>query len=215
MNKNPKQFGFTLIELLVVIAIIAMLVAIILPSLNTARMLAKITAAHCELRGITLSLHMYNDEHGDYPPTRGSCSSGNFFELPIELTDYLPSGKSNGYEVTSMFDPFGKDQRYKYQAVGDIILNESTVAKNRSKLWVPDGFPGNQEPTDEGQYYYDPELSPVRYAIWSYGPNPDTSNFKVPGKLPLTTEYWLTGPNDDIGVITHFADYTGQVHKSY
>jgi len=61
-----KTFGFTLIELLVVIAIIALLVAILMPSLAKARSLAKqaVCAVHVnnQLKGVHLYAHDYNDQ---------------------------------------------------------------------------------------------------------------------------------------------------------
>lgn len=59
--------GFTLIELLVVIAIIALLVAILMPSLTKARELAKMTACKVNLRSCGTALHLYASDHGDYP----------------------------------------------------------------------------------------------------------------------------------------------------
>jgi len=60
-----KKRAFTLIELLVVIAIIAVLMAILMPSLRAARDQAK--RVHCVSNVKTLSLawFMYKDENDD------------------------------------------------------------------------------------------------------------------------------------------------------
>ena len=62
--------GFTLIELLVVIAIIAILAALLMPSLRRAREMARV--AHClsNLRQIGLAAIQYATEHGHYAPYR-------------------------------------------------------------------------------------------------------------------------------------------------
>lgn len=64
MNK-----GFTLIELLVVIAIIALLVSILLPSLNVAKELASRAVCVSNVRNMTLGVHMYAHENDGWLPT--------------------------------------------------------------------------------------------------------------------------------------------------
>jgi prepilin-type N-terminal cleavage/methylation domain-containing protein len=54
-----RSQGFTLIELLVVIAIIALLIAILLPSLEAARRQAKLNACLAHIKGIATSSRVY------------------------------------------------------------------------------------------------------------------------------------------------------------
>ena len=61
--------GFTLIELLVVVAIIALLVAILLPTLGRARELARRATCGANLHAIGLSVHVYANSHDDLIPT--------------------------------------------------------------------------------------------------------------------------------------------------
>ena len=73
MGKQKKRAtqssGFTLIELLVVITIIAILAAILLPSLRTARDKAKQVACVSNLKQIGIALNVYaNDFNGLIPP---------------------------------------------------------------------------------------------------------------------------------------------------
>jgi prepilin-type N-terminal cleavage/methylation domain-containing protein/prepilin-type processing-associated H-X9-DG protein len=58
-----KRKGFTLIELLVVIAIIAILMAILVPTLNKAREMGKRAACLSNLKQLTLAWIMYADEN--------------------------------------------------------------------------------------------------------------------------------------------------------
>jgi len=63
--------GFTLIELLVVIAIIALLMAILLPSLNRARDQGKGIACRNNLKQIGLALTLYAQDHEGKVPRNG------------------------------------------------------------------------------------------------------------------------------------------------
>jgi prepilin-type N-terminal cleavage/methylation domain-containing protein len=62
-----RRKGFTLIELLVVIAIIALLVSILLPSIQKARELAKQTICGTRLKGFANALALYEAEENSYP----------------------------------------------------------------------------------------------------------------------------------------------------
>ena len=78
--RNPKskiRNGFTLIELLVVIAIIALLVSILLPSLNKAKELARRAVCSSNLHQISLGTTIYaNDNDGKIPSAYVGWSIG-------------------------------------------------------------------------------------------------------------------------------------------
>ncbi len=60
--------GFTLIELLVVIAVIALLVSILVPSLSSAKELARSVLCRNNLKNIGTGYWMYEVEYGAVPP---------------------------------------------------------------------------------------------------------------------------------------------------
>ena len=62
-----RRTGFTLIELLIVIAIIAMLIAILLPTLRAIRQQGRAVVCGANLRQLSLALTMYDQENGTFP----------------------------------------------------------------------------------------------------------------------------------------------------
>ena len=93
---NKNKSGFTLIELLVVITIIALLLAILLPSLTKVRELGRRVICKTNLRQIAIAWHAYlNDYEGkfyQFPGAEliyGGYEGTDYVDVPRPLNPYL------------------------------------------------------------------------------------------------------------------------------
>jgi prepilin-type N-terminal cleavage/methylation domain-containing protein len=183
--------AFTLIELLVVIAIVALLMGILLPVMGKARLQAKIVAVNAELRDTGMALEAYSlDNNDEYPPTRVDCAVGDhFYQLPTELVEskYLPKPAQESFMAAGIEDRFNRGYTYKYRSVGTLIYNRTTVEKEGSYLWIPDGFPYGK--SEEGRNYYNLKESPVSWVLYSQGPEFDLNTMKEQ-KYPVPKRTW-------------------------
>ncbi len=136
--------GFTLIELLVVIAIIGVLIALLLPAVQSAREAARRAQCTNNLKQIALAAHNYVDANGSLPNAFfqrhngvGWWSGGSIF---VPLAPY--------FEQNALYDITNYDVHMYDDA------NWTVSGTNIDTLWCP------SDPTIEEERLYDAPLLP-------------------------------------------------------
>ncbi|MCC6578889.1 MAG: prepilin-type N-terminal cleavage/methylation domain-containing protein [Phycisphaeraceae bacterium] len=133
---ESRRRAFTLIELLVVISIIAMLIAVLLPALQSARGQARIIQCLANERQLQLVCQSYVDANRDYyPPLYAVAPDGGTYGWMVIIAPYLnPSLSFNGSGNTSLSNGDYKVTRCPaYQGTGG---GPTTYAVNGCDRWT-------------------------------------------------------------------------------
>ncbi|MFQ6034836.1 MAG: type II secretion system protein [Sedimentisphaerales bacterium] len=121
-----KKSGFTVVELLTVLAIISMLVAVLIPALNTVQRIAKETKQRAQFTTIELALTAFKNDYGDYPPS-------NWFAPPVfdycgaqKLAEALLGWDLRGFHPASDFRANGRTDKgvFIYDPCNPVFLEQ-------------------------------------------------------------------------------------------
>jgi prepilin-type N-terminal cleavage/methylation domain-containing protein len=145
-----RRSGFTLVELLVVIAIIGVLVALLLPAVQSAREAARRSQCANNLKQIGLAMHNYHDTNTKLP----SAIMGGF----TSATD------DDGWSWATAILPFVEQQALFNQLnpKGELLLLPNYFAANGGKI-IPGGDTSLKVYKCPSSFL--PKIAPASFAI--------------------------------------------------
>ena len=137
-RRRPR--GFTLIELLVVIAIIGVLIALLLPAVQSAREAARRAQCTNNLKQLGIAVHNYIDQNGSMPigaykaparyGTAGSNDGTHEHSILLALTPY--------FEQANVYNAFNVNVHYAGpDSTGGSYINSTMTNIGVSTLWCP------------------------------------------------------------------------------
>lgn len=191
MNQNytasypsARTIGFTLIELLVVISIIALLISILLPALQKARMAGRATQCLSAQRQIGVTINVYlGDFKNQFPVANGNGSmkrwevslaetynmGWNIMYCPEDVkrkpTDYKTDTRyiSYGYNILGLGFAGGRPNPFTGVNVGTFSARLDMIPKPGNTLCTVDTYRpqsnGNPALQDRGYYVASPDAT--------------------------------------------------------
>ncbi len=205
-GSRPRRAGrraFTLIELMVVVAVIALLAAMLVPSVSSALEQSRITSCSNVLHHIAIAMEDYTSDNNNHFPF--------WFDFRLLIGPYLGMDKS----VIGYYYPWAPqnntrcpylmnttwDQVKQFQCPSGVGLGTNASASGNEAVqtywqinsyWlgigpINDYFPNLQLQYDLNNYYYcagGPSRNGLLCEVWQVdtinGPNPDINNLTSP-----------------------------------
>ena len=154
-----RRGGFTLIELLVVIAIIGVLIALLLPAVQSAREAARRSQCVNNLKQIGIALHNYHDTHGKFPLARsitlvnGATNINRAYSPHSQLLPFLEqSAVYQAINFNLTWNPDPNNGGYDGNATARRTVLSVFLCPSDSNNFVPPNYAGTNYRVSEGSH---------------------------------------------------------------
>ena len=191
-----RLHGFTLVELLVVIAIIGILVALLLPAIQSAREAARRSQCINNLKQVGVALHNYHDTHQELPPGNVSCCWGTWQMAILPFIEEQQLGDMYSWlpKTATYHDP-----AYAYYASSTtpLVRNLEVVQSRIQSLTCPsDTLQVNTEVASEAvitYHNYVANFGNTNHIGWDHLPPSNPAHIKYLGS-PFLGDDWNPQP---------------------
>jgi prepilin-type N-terminal cleavage/methylation domain-containing protein len=137
---RPARRAFTLVELLVVIAIIGILVALLLPAIQSAREAARRSECLSHLRQLGIAIQNFHAARGQFP---------NGGQIPAAANPFDPKNAGALFGMHAQILPYIEEQALNDQInwKRDYTANKPVALNPVSFYWCPSNMPAAQRGT--------------------------------------------------------------------